>query len=160
MNDEGLHPCWKCDNLIFWRSRDGVIHCATAHRPGRTTSSPSVCGRSRCRFRSWIGRFGFIGSALKEERSIEARSVDRCRTAGENRFGYPDEGAVAPGASFGQDAPRLVVGPPIPMTPRFAAASVRPDDPILKVDRVGGSRPSSAPSRPRADSSLIYFAAQ
>jgi hypothetical protein len=36
MNDKGLHPCWRCAGLNFWRSREGAIHCAhcepaTAH---------------------------------------------------------------------------------------------------------------------------------
>jgi hypothetical protein len=31
LND--LRPCWRCDEITLWRSRDGAIHCAQCSPP-------------------------------------------------------------------------------------------------------------------------------
>ncbi len=77
-----LHPCWRCGCLNFWRARDGVIHCAQCSPP-RAHYLIAARLRASAVPRSQLDRaVGFIGSALKEAGSIEARSViDAARRA-------------------------------------------------------------------------------
>jgi len=70
-----LRPCWRCDGITLWRSRDGAIHCAQCSPPHahyliaqRLRAVPMPPSQLRRAMR-------FILLELKEAPSIDARTV-------------------------------------------------------------------------------------
>ena len=70
-----LRPCWRCDGITLWRSRDGVIHCAQCSPPHahyliaqRLRAVPAPPSQLRRAMR-------FILLQLKGAGSVNAKSV-------------------------------------------------------------------------------------
>jgi len=73
MND--LRPCWRCEGITLWRSRDGVVHCAQCSQPHahyliaqRLRAVPAPPSQLRRAMR-------FILLQLKGAWSVDAKSV-------------------------------------------------------------------------------------
>jgi hypothetical protein len=70
-----LHPCWRCGNSNFWRSRDGAVHCAhcepaTAHWiiVERLRAAPvSLSAIERA--------IGFLQAETKNHNAVAARAI-------------------------------------------------------------------------------------